>query len=168
MQASFSLLLPNRSLLALIFSFLCVCLSMLFFPRTMYYSVLLLCFRVFFLYYLSSSFCVSVLFYLLVCIVYIGAMIILIGYICAISPNVYLEASFSPRLFLCILLLAYFLFIGSVRQPISGSLASIREYFYSSFGAMLFFVLVSFLFFTLLIVTSYYLSRKGPFRSVRV
>jgi hypothetical protein len=95
-------------------------------------------------------------------------MMILIGYICAISPNVYLEASFSSKLFFSLFFFVSFLLIGVVRQPISGSLAPLREYFYSSFGATLFFTLVSFLFFTLLIVTSYYLSRKGPFRSVRV
>lgn len=151
-----------------IFLFSIVCLSIVALPSTMFYRVLLLLFRLRLLYFLSSSYCVSVLFYLLVCIIYIGAMMVLIGYICAVRPNVSLEVRPSFRLTAFLMLLTVLYATGKVNQPLTAPLSSLREYFYSSFGAPVFFILIFSLFFTLLIVTSYYLSRKGPFRSVSV
>lgn len=152
----------------MIFLFFMVCLLMVALPRTMFYRVLLLLFRLRLLYFLSSSYCVSVLFYLLVCIIYIGAIIVLIGYICAVRPNVSFEVPPSSSLTFFLILLVGLVSTRRVNQPLTGLLGSIREYFYSYFGAPIFFILIFSLFFTLLIVTSYYLSRKGPFRSVSV
>jgi hypothetical protein len=102
-------------------------------------------------------------------IVYIGAMMILIGYICAICPNMIL----AP---LYVRFLAYFLFFLTpnaifpidVIITIDQHYIPIVNYFYSTAGRVVFILLVTMLFVTLLIVTSQYITPKGPFRSVTI
>jgi hypothetical protein len=98
-------------------------------------------------------------------LVYLGAVIILIGYICAVSPNFITHSRIN--LGLCI-----FIFCGLsllmptlphiVRLPYSSPI----RFFFSSRGLGVFLVIASMLFITLLIVTSNFSSPKGPFRSV--
>lgn len=146
------------------FSFiLCLVFSMLIFSSTIYYVLILLMVSLFLLYALASNYFLSVLVFTIVIVVYVGAMIILVGYICAIRPNVY----FSSRLpvYLLPLLFSLFLLIPSVKLE-SSSLVNLSNYFYTSYGSFIFLFLILSLFITLLMVTSYYISSKGPFRSI--
>lgn len=117
------------------------------------------------LFTLATSYNIHSLLFIMLLIVYVGAMMILIGYICAICPNIRITS--NPPLVPLLLLLFSGLFRAS--SPISSFYStpiSIQEYFYSEFGLECFLLLVLLLFITLLIVTSQYLSPKGPFRSV--
>jgi len=60
-----------------------------------------------------SSNLISTLIIILIVVVYIGAIMILIGYICAVSPNLITTPSFSYLRFILLLLLTSF-FIGSI------------------------------------------------------
>ena len=101
-------------------------------------------------------------------IVYVGAMIVLIGYICAISPNLILEPNYNYR-YRLLLLLPSFYFIETLDMSyFRSSTSTIVDFFYSFQGLFIFIVLVSMLFITLLIVTSQYSVPQGPFRSVKV
>jgi len=143
--------------------------SLFLFPNIISYTILLLFFRVSILFLLASHSFLRILLFLMVIIVYVGAMIILIGYICAICPNPILSLgrkySFFLVLFFLISLLSLLIISSSFSLP-PLSLPPIGDYFYSSFGVFMFLLIILFLCFTLLIVTSYYLSSKGPLRSV--
>lgn len=149
---------------SLVFSFLlCLIFSLLIFPRTVYYVLMLLLLSLFLLYSLASNYFIRVLVFTMVIVVYVGAIMILVGYICAISPNVY----FSSKPFSAFIPLLFFsLFFSSpfVLEP--SPLTNLSSYFYTSYGSFIFLFLVFSLFITLLMVTSYYISSKGPFRSV--
>jgi hypothetical protein len=98
-------------------------------------------------------------------IVYVGAMMILIGYVCAVCPNV--NFSVTPGSYSLIFLLTPLIFLLT---PLSfstpSSYFSSFNFFYTTLGLPIFLVVVFMLFLILLIVTSYYVSPKGPFRSV--
>jgi len=142
---------------------LCLVFSMLVFSSTIYYVLMLLTISLFLLYSLASNNFLSVLVFTIIIVVYVGAMIILVGYICAISPNVYFSSGLSMYLLPVPLLISFF--VPSIRLE-SSFLVSLSSYFYTSYGMHLFLFLILSLFVTLLIVTSYYISSKGPFRSV--
>ena len=143
-------------------------LSTLLFPNSLYFVFVLLLNVLFLLYILVSSISLSVLTILIFVIVYLGAIIILIGYICAVCPNLNLSSkvSLSPILSLSLLstlLLSYPTLPHPSLQPLSYA----SEYFYSGQGLFVFAILVFLLFLTLLIVTSQYSTPSGPFRSVK-
>jgi hypothetical protein len=142
-------------------------LSTLLFPNSLYFVFILLSNVIFVLYYLVSSLSLSVLTMLIFLIVYLGAMIILIGYICAVCPNLNLSSSvmFSPILSLSLLSTLLLSYLTFPSLPLS-SVSTITEFFYSFSGLFVFAVLVLILFLTLLIVTSQYSTPAGPFRSV--
>nr|QKV49087.1 NADH dehydrogenase subunit 6 [Proales similis] len=145
------------------FSFLVV--SMMFvFPNSLYFTFSILYVVISSLYFLVSSHHLTTLTMIMLCIVYVGAMMILIGYICAICPNLNLSSSFgvSPLMFFS--LLVSYLSSPLTFSPFS-SFGSILDYMYSGDGLSLFFLMVFMLFITLLMVTSQYLVPKGPFRS---
>lgn len=146
---------------------LSVLFSLFYFVNSLYYSLSLLIFVVLLLVFLTSKILLSSLCMIMLCIVYIGAIMILIGYICAICPNVIVHSSFSTPLFgLFISLFAFLNYFDKSFVGFSSSSVSMVDYFYSSYGLFIFVVLVFMLFITLLIVTSQYLTPKGPFRSV--
>ena len=146
------------------FSFiLCLVFSMLIFSSTIYYVLILLMVSLFLLYALASNYFLSVLVFTIVIVVYVGAMIILVGYICAIRPNVYFSSSLP--VYLLPLLFSFFLLTPSIKLE-SSSLVNLSNYFYTSYGSFIFLFLILSLFITLLMVTSYYISSKGPFRSI--
>jgi hypothetical protein len=92
---------------------------------------------------------------------------ILIGYICAICPNVIVSSSFSsPFYAVFISVVLYLYYFGESFLVSSYRRASMVEYFYSSSGFFMFTIIILILFITLLMVTSQYLTPKGPFRSV--
>lgn len=68
---------------------------MFVYVNTLYYTFSLLAVVVLLLYTLVSNSALHTLTMLMFLIVYVGAMIILIGYICAISPNLIVSSSFS-------------------------------------------------------------------------
>jgi hypothetical protein len=129
------------------------------------YSIRLLFFIVLVLFYLVRSFFIQPLTMIMFCIIYLGAIIIFIGYICAISPNFSLQSNFSNIYF--ILRFIFLIFINFLfKASFFTSMSSLVEFFYSFRGLIVFFSLALLLFVSLLIVTSQYLTPKGPFRSV--
>jgi len=107
---------------------------------------------------------------LMLLVVYVGAMIILIGYICAVSPNLTTVSDTALAPFICLMISSfmgifyYFDFLGIT--SFYGVSSSPVVFFYTSYGVYLFIVVALALFVTLLIVTSHYSAPKGPFRSV--
>lgn len=101
---------------------------------------------------------------LLIIIVYIGAMMILIGYICAVCPNFVLISYNKLYPFLSIFFISFMYYMVEVNVLTKSSF--MIDYFFRLWGLFLFFVLVFMLFFTLLIVTSQYNIPQGPFRSI--
>ena len=159
--------MPFGSTIRLTFLIILVLFSMFYFVNSLYYSLSLLCFIVLVLIFLVSNRMMSSLTIIILSIVYIGAIMILIGYICAICPNVIVVSSFSSPSYAFIMSLFFYLFFFGLNYPLpSNSDVSIVEYFYSSSGLFIFSIMIVMLFVTLLIVTSQYLTPKGPFRSV--
>lgn len=140
---------------------------MFVYVSTLYYTLTLLVFVLVLLSRLVSISAAHTLTILILLIVYLGAIIILIGYICAISPNLIVNSSFInglPPLSFAFLLL---LFVDSKHwSTLSVRGDHLTGFFYSSFGVVSFLVVIFMLFVTLLIVTSQYLAPKGPFRSL--
>lgn len=139
---------------------------MFVFVNVMFYVVVLLVFTLWVLLWLVSSGYIRTLIMLLVVIVYVGAIMILIGYICAVCPNPKLTPAklslFWLFFFTILLNMIFILFeINSYSKS-----SFILDYFFRMWGLLMFFVLVFILFFTLLIVTSQYNIPQGPFRSV--
>jgi hypothetical protein len=105
---------------------------------------------------------------LILVIVYVGAIIILIGYICAVRPNLNLEPDFNYLKLKCFLLLTLTFFSPATLQislPFS-HLRRLSDFLYRVFGLSLFASIVTMLLITLLLVTSQYSIPRGPFRSV--
>lgn len=151
------------TLLSLIF------LSMLVYVNTLYYSLILLLIVLTSMYYLVGNHMIHPLTILILAIVYIGAIIILIGYICAIRPNLILSPFYTRIMFyiICVLII-------NVSYPQDNILTTdqhfipMTNFFYASVGTPVFGLLVFILFITLLIVTSQYMTPKGPFRAVTI
>ncbi len=144
-------------------------LTMFSYVNALYYSIALLLVVLGLLYTLVSNLMMHSLTILLLIIVYVGAMMILIGYICAICPNLILSPKHINFIFYFIYFLLFTLFILIEYTPVVVDLFSpVTNYFYSSYGGIAFLVVVSILFITLLMVTSQYITPKGPFRSVSI
>lgn len=136
--------------------------------NTLYYTLSLLLIVISLLYILVSNFILHSLTIIMFSIVYVGAIIILIGYICAICPNLILSpSSFNFPLFLLLLIIPLFL-LPMLSPNSNPNFTPIVEFFYTHSGILVFFFIVFILFLTLLIVTSQYLTPKGPFRSVKI
>ena len=153
----------------LIFTTLLILLSvasLFLFPNVIYYTLNLLIFVFMTLSLLFFTGTISSLTILILLIVYVGAIIILIGYVCAVCPNV--NFSSNTKYLSPILLFAFLILLGSSSyfNVCSTNLVPTLHFFYSSYGFGLFILLVFMLFVILLVVTSYYVSPKGPFRSV--
>lgn len=142
-------------------------ITMFIYNNSLYFTISLLIRILILLFHLVSNLMLSSLTMIVLTIVYVGAMMILIGYVCAICPNLILTPSvskyFVPTFFI------RFIFMLTQRMRFlthSQSVYTVFDYFYSFSGLFVFFIIVSILFLTLLIVTSQYLTPKGPFRSV--
>lgn len=141
-------------------------LTIFIFSNSLYYSLCLLFLVFSLLSFLFSNYYISSLTLLIFFIVYIGAIIILIGYVCAVCPNILVKrdvTSFSLLFFS--FLFTFFLFELPFSKA-SSRLNYIVSFFYRLHGVFLFFTLIFMLFLTLLIVTTYYYNPKGPFRSI--
>lgn len=144
-------------------------LIMFIYVNTLFYSLSLLLVVVGLLYVLVTNLILHSLTMLLLVIVYVGAIIILIGYICAICPNLILAPTHISFMFYFLYFLVFVMFFLSESSSIVLDVfLPITNYFYSSYGAIAFFSVVLMLFITLLIVTSQYITPKGPFRSVSI
>jgi choline-glycine betaine transporter len=97
-------------------------------------------------------------------IVYLGAIIILIGYICAIRPNINLIPTFNLIPLLNILFY-FILFVPNSSSQLNTNINYI-DFFYNFSGYYIFILLIFILFFILIIVTSQYSCPKGPFRTI--
>lgn len=112
--------------------------------------------------YLGS---ISSLFAIMLVIIYVGAIMIFIGYICAISPNILISTS-VPFSFFFLSFLVPFLF--SLSYPyFNSNFSPLTDFIYSSSGVYLFVLVALVLFLVLIIVSSQFFSPQGPFRSVR-
>lgn len=113
---------------------------------------------------------VSTIFSLMVVLVYAGAMLIFIGYVCAVCPNPIFYSSFSILVlsvgFTATLLLTGRLSLGGAASARRSDFFSLIDFFYSSDGVSFLLLLVFILFFVLLLVNSQHYTSKGPFRSV--
>lgn len=151
-----------------------ILLSLLFirmfvYVNTLYYRIVLLAIVLSLLYLLVSNLMLHSLTMIIVAIVYIGAMIILIGYTCAICPNLILSPSHGRLTLYIIMILTPFLLFPIYFTPIFNQVfMPITTYFYSFSGILVFLTLILILFITLLMVTSQYITPKGPFRSVLI
>nr|AHZ34257.1 NADH dehydrogenase subunit 6 [Brachionus rubens] len=144
-------------------------LMMFVYVNTLFYSMVLLAIVLALLYLLVSNLMMHTLTMLMLAIVYIGAMMILIGYICAICPNLILAPShLSLLVYLFMISLPFIFFPFNVSPVFNSTFIPMVNYFYSYSGLLVFLTLVFMLFMTLLMVTSQYMTPKGPFRSVTI
>lgn len=141
---------------------------MFVFPNALFYTSVLLVATISLLVFIVSSNFIRLLIFLLILIVYVGAIIILIGYICAVCPNLVLDSNYG---YLFIIFSFVFL-VSLVLSPSESFLVlspskqgTLLDYFFSSWGVFTFILITFILFSTLLIVTSQYVSPQGPFRS---
>merc|ERR1712127_1172392 len=131
--------------MGLITLFLSIILSLYIFKNSMYFTIALLSISFIVLRYLALYTYLTFLTVFILIIVYVGAMIVLIGYICAVSPNLILEPNYNTSYFSILLVLIYTLF------------NNYNTSFFNSYqGLFLFSFLVIILFVTLLIVTCQY------------
>jgi len=144
---------------------LALSLSLFIFKNSLYFTMILLLISMLTLSYLVLKTWVSCLTAFMLIIVYVGAIIVLIGYICAVRPNLSLEPDYSLT-WVFLLLVASASFLGGFRYPaLDSTVFTLADFFYSFQGLFIFFSLVLMLFFTLLIVTSQYSVPQGPLRS---
>lgn len=150
------------------FSLLLVLTITLFvFKNSLYFTIILLTISVLTLSSLVINTLLNTLTAFMLVIVYVGAIIVLIGYICAISPNLVLEPDYSIT-YLFVFLLFTFTILDSFSTPtFNTSTFTLVDFFYSYQGLFVFISLVFMLFITLLIVTSQYSVPQGPFRSLQ-
>ena len=141
---------------------------MFIFKNPLYYTMSLLIVSLLVLRYLALHTYLTFLTSFILVIVYVGAIMVLIGYICAIRPNLSVEPDYRV-VYIFILLLPIFIFFKYFDMSyFSVTTHTIVDYFYSYQGILIFFILVIILFVTLLIVTTQYSVPKGPFRSITV
>ncbi len=145
-----------------------IIITIFVFKNPLYYTMSLLIVSLLVLSYLSLHTYLTFLTAFILVIVYVGAIIVLIGYICAISPNLVVEPDYGIVYFFVVLLPLFYLFNYLNISYFSLTTFTIVDYFYSYQGVIIFIVLIIILFVTLLIVTSQYSVPKGPFRSITV
>lgn len=137
--------------------------------NTLFYTLSLLVISSFLLISLLSLNLIHGLTVLVLLVVYLGAIIVLIGYVCAVSPNLFigssLTTSFGVLLFSFFYLTSLFLDCYSFITNCS-SYSLVGSFFFSSFGWLPLAVVLVMLFLVLLIVTAQHTLPAGPFRSL--
>lgn len=142
-------------------------MTLFVFKNSLYFTITLLRISVLTLSALVLNTYLNTLTAFMLIIVYVGAIIVLIGYICAISPNLVLEPDYS-LVYVFILLLSRFFILDSFSSPVFNMSAfTLVDFFYSFQGLFVFVSLVLILFLTLLMVTSQYSVPQGPLRSLQ-
>lgn len=97
-----------------------------FFPRTLVYSLALVFYLLIVLFTLVNFTIIRGLLALLVLLVYIGAMMVIISYICAVSPNIKYYASLASQL--VALVLFFFIALSFILPSVSGSFIGCSSY----------------------------------------
>lgn len=90
---------------------LLVVLSLLLLPSPLVYTLSLVIFVVGSVSYASYYGLINGLIRLLILLVYVGAIIIIVSYICAVSPNLKYSFSFSSLFFSLFILFSYFILL---------------------------------------------------------
>lgn len=139
-------------------------ISMLYFVNTLYFTMSLMFTVITICLYSVYLGSIRSLFSIMLVIIYVGAMIIFIGYICAISPNILFKTSVPTYLLLlpiltCALFVSHFPMFNSNFSPLT-------DFLYSSSGLFLFILVAIVLFLVLMVVSSQFFRPQGPFRSV--
>lgn len=150
----------------LLTSIVVLVLLLFVFKNALFLTMCLLAISIVSLSLLAINSHINILTAFMLVIVYVGAIIILIGYICAISPNMIIEPNYSNLFLLFTLFLTYYVLRPELSVSFDITTFNLSDYFYSSYGLYIFIVIVLILFLTLLIVTSQHTVPKGPFRSV--
>ena len=120
-------------------------IRMFFYSNVLYYSISLIGFSLVLLSLLVKNYIISPITIALLIIVYIGAMIVLIGYICAVCPNINLSYSGSFLLaFFCFLLFTLFYSPLPVQNSFNLSYSVVLVSFMYIALAVLALILVSF------------------------
>lgn len=138
--------------------------TLLLFKRAMFYSLLLVFYSAVSLFLLTLGAHINPVTALLIVLVYVGARIVSIGYICAVSPNLLLEPWYGYFAPLSVLGPPAVLGLGAPHFVVGESPLYLLDFFYAQPGVAVFIILVVMLFLTLLMVTSQYYSPRGPFR----
>lgn len=137
------------------------------YPNSINYTLSLLSSSLLLLSLLVSSSLLPSLSLFLIFLIYIGAIIVLIAYVCAITPNLllspFLNISFTSVVFPFIL---FFMLTPKLQIFTSPLQLPLTDFFYRPFGASLLIVILLLLFVVLLIVTTQHSNPKGPFRSI--
>lgn len=153
----------SRLYLTFYFLFL-LSVSIVYFLNTLYFVMVLTLFMLTLSVYSVFLGLVTPLFSIMLVIIYVGAMMVFIGYICAISPNILFVSFFSSYF---ILLGVFFPLIFVSSFPYSFSIFTpLTDFLYSPSGLFLFVLIALVLFLVLIIVSSQFFSPQGPFRSV--
>lgn len=142
---------------------------MLIYCNTLFYTLSLLVISSYLLLNLLSLNLIHGLTVLVVLVVYLGAIIVLIGYVCAVSPNLLIGS--SVRGFTGLALFGFFYLVALFLDPYIFSTEtslyrSVRSFFFSSFGWVPLATVLLMLFLVLLMVTAQHTLPKGPFRSL--
>ena len=146
--------------------FLFLTFSLLIFKNSLYFTIILLFISITTLIYLVLNTYIASLTAFMMVIVYVGAIIVLVGYICAVSPNLLLEPDYKWIKYSLFLRVSIALVDKFSYPQFNSTIFTIVDYFYSLQGIFVFMSLVFILFFTLLIVTSQYSLPQGPLRSL--
>lgn len=110
---------------------------MMIYCNTLFYTLSLLVISSFLLLNLLSLNVIHGLTVLVVLVVYLGAMMVLIGYVCAVSPNLFIGSplTLSRGVVLFILFYLVSLFLDSYMFSFAtSSYRTVRSFFFSSFG----------------------------------
>jgi hypothetical protein len=105
------------------------------------------------------------MFAIILALIYIGAIIIFIGYVCAISPNPLFVSSLSYFWGIFAILVGFSLSLYLLPISSSTRVHFLSDFFYSFDGVSVFIVVIFMLFFILLVVSAQHFLPKGPFRS---
>lgn len=140
-------------------------LLIFYFVNTFYYVSCLLFFIVSLLIYLVFLNSFSSMFAIILALIYIGAIIIFIGYVCAISPNPLFVSSLSYFWGTFALLIGFSLSLYLLPISSGTRIHFLSDFFYSFDGVSVFIVVIFMLFFILLVVSAQHFLPKGPFRS---
>lgn len=136
----------------------------------LHFSILLISFSSLVVYHLVSFSHIPALIGLLILLVYLGAIIILLAYVCAVTPNLYFGSSVSITKFVLFLLSSLlflcvnFCFFSSFSSSFSMSF-SLPSFFYSCYGALSFFFVIIMMLVVMFVVSTSSQVRS-PIRSV--
>lgn len=108
-----------------------VCLF--FFVNSLFYSLAVVGVSRIIMFYMVSSSKVSLLVFIFFIIVYVGAMMIFIGYICAVCPNFVVHSKFSFKFFVLLVFRGRFIVnINFMKIEFLSKQMVLVDYFYSS------------------------------------